>query len=241
MVKLLVFAIGIIAISANADVQKPRQITLTLSNSVVLRERISARNMFLISLRLQYLDATLPKGESIYLALDTPGGEINAEEVMVQVVRGLSRPVTTITVRSASAGFFLVQSLGRRFILDNGTMMAHAPYLYIEGRVRDTLETNLKSELNDVKRIERRTAKRLGISLQSYYRLIAHEYHTLGSSAVDQHAADEVVVVTCEPQLINSTFNYFVQDDDTGESYIHTYSACPLHREVIESTKINKE
>jgi ATP-dependent protease ClpP protease subunit len=148
------------------------------------------------------MDVSLPKGEPIYLVLNTPGGDVEAGNQLIDTANGLSRPVHTITIFAASMGFNTVQALGNRYILPSGTLMAHRVRVGgIGGQVPGEFLTAVTRVIRQTQRMEMRNASRMGISFADYTKLINAEYWVDGEDAVRQGVADAVVNIRCDASL----------------------------------------
>ena len=121
MKKILVAIFAImLSFSVNA-----KDITLTEDNTAVLRQAFTAQSVTELKGDLLKLNANLKSGYPIYLVLYTPGGEIQKGFELFEFIKGLNRPVHTITIFAASMGFQTVQHLGTRYILNYGILMSH--------------------------------------------------------------------------------------------------------------------
>lgn len=179
-----------------------RNIELSESNSVVFREEFTAASVAKAQRELLQKNRKLDKGEPLYIVMDSPGGSIDAGNQLIDTAKSLGRPVHTITVFAASMGFNTVQQLGNRYILPSGYLMAHRAYAAgLGGQIPGELLTTVGTILRTVTRLEEKNAKRLGISMDEYTRLVNAEYWVEGEDAVRQNAADELASISCDASL----------------------------------------
>lgn len=110
-----------------------KEIVLTKDNSVVLNGAFTGKSVSNLIGEIQKLDAELKSGYPIYLFLNTPGGSIQAGLELFEFIKGVNRPIHTITLFAASMGFQTVQHLGKRYVLEYGVLMSHKAYGGFEG------------------------------------------------------------------------------------------------------------
>lgn len=224
--------IAIFAIMLSLSVSA-KSITLTEDNTAVLRSAFTASSVTTLKKDLLKLNANLKSGYPIYLVLFTPGGEIQKGFELFEFIKGLNRPVHTITIFAASMGFQTVQHLGTRYILNYGVLMSHLPRGGSRGEYGGT---GMPSKRKNYDRLwERRqdmmdlqTVKRSGgkQTIESYRKDYIFDLWLNGPEAVKQGYADEVATVSCSTALSEKTkeqvfqFGFF-------KVYVN-FSACPL-------------
>lgn len=181
------------------------QILLTTQNTVNIRGEINQGSIAKAKYELYRL--SIARGSMkypIYLVMNTPGGDIQAGEDFIQFARSF-RDVETITIFAASMGSGIVQGVGgKRHILPSGTMMFHRATLGLQGRVSEgEFESRLAYIKTVILQLELRNANRLGIDLVTYKSRVKDELWYYGMQALVNRAADDIVSVTCTPQLVN--------------------------------------
>jgi len=208
-----------------------KTITLTESNSVVLETEVNAQSTGIVAHQLLQKHQTLKKDEPIYLILETPGGSVVAGENLIKFIQGIDREVKTITFFAASMGFQIAQASGERLIVTDGIMMSHRANGGIQGDFNGSLEK--RGDLwNKILTItDKRSAKRMGISLSKYRDLIKDEYWAVGKHAISDKSADRMVKVTCDSTLLG-TRDQIVRG--MFGSYKVTRSNCPAIRGFID-------
>ncbi|CAB4199872.1 ClpP Protease subunit of ATP-dependent Clp proteases [uncultured Caudovirales phage] len=228
MIRALVLIMGFCLLNlgtAQADV-----IELNERNTVVVRGPID--EVSVAQVQVELLRKAAP-GKRIYLVLDTPGGSVNAGNMLIETAQALPGRVDTVTIFAASMGFHIAQNLGERLIIENGTLMSHRAYAGLEGQVPGELVTRLAALIQSLVRMDRTAAKRMGMDVQAYRALIHDEYWTDGIGAVTDHAADRIVKVRCGSDLTGTTEQEFMT---MFGPVLVTFSKCPL---VTGPLKVN--
>lgn len=229
--KYLIALITCLTLSVGAEA-KTKQITLTEDNTLVLNRVFTAKSTIELMEKATKLDASLPSGYPMYLFLYTPGGSIQAGLELYEFLKGLNRPVHTITLFAASMGFQTVQQLGDRYILNWGVLMSHYARGGSSGTMGGTDMPSTKKSIDglwerridmmDKKTVERTEGKQ---TIESYRKAYMFDLWLNGPEAVEQGYADEVVIAKCSESL-EETYN---QTENFGFIKIHlVWSKCPL-------------
>lgn len=211
----------------SAAIAKTETLTLTKENTVILKGVVDDSTVVKAQSQILKLDRKLPKGQPIYLYLDTPGGSISAGEDLILLCKSLKREVKTVTSFAASMGFVMAQNLGERLVLPGGILMSHRAKIGLEGQIPGEFNTRSDFFMKLITEEEKLTAARLDMDLKEYRELIHDEYWTYGANAVSEGAADKVVNVECGADM-KGTYKEVVQ------VFIFeiqlTFSECPLVR-----------
>ena len=193
------------ACSTSHNVQErydtPRAVKLTKNNTILLRGEINEQSMYLVSMATLYLNQQLPPGVPIYLVLDTNGGYVTYFERYIQLSRALNgREIKTITIKSYSAGAFLVQNLGERLTTLNGSMMFHEMSMdYPRMQMRKHILPQVGADLVFIESIEAPIARRLNLTLNEYKKAIEGDWYIDGGfNMIKSHVADRVVLLKCD-------------------------------------------
>ncbi|MEZ0208575.1 MAG: ATP-dependent Clp protease proteolytic subunit, partial [Candidatus Paceibacterota bacterium] len=131
---------------------------------------------------------------------------------------------------AASMGSAVVEALpGERLILDSGILMFHRAKGQVGGQFETgELESRLAFYKSYVRRMERRNADRMYMTLKEYKKKIKDELWLSSTEAVESKAADRVVSLQCSEALIEKT------EHSSVVVFIFkvelTFSACPLLR-----------
>ena len=225
MYKLLTMLVGLlVTIPVFADT--PPVITLTERNTLVLRNVINQESASQVQSKAISLSQNLAKTETIYMFLDTPGGEIGSGTQLITVLRGLPQRVDTITNFAASMGFITAQSLGNRYILPAGILMSHRARGGADGQIPGELNTRVAFFTKMLDDADGPIAKRVGLSKKAYQALIHDEHWVAGQRAVMTKMADRVVLVRCDKDLAKGTNT---ENISTFFGNVEVkYSNCPL-------------
>lgn len=193
-------------IFANAGSKKTPTIVLTKDNTVVLNEEINRSSVGKLMRQLNKLDSKLKSTYPIYLFLYTPGGSLRDGLELIEAIRGLNRPVHTITLFAASMGFQIVQNLGNRYIMKFGVLMSHKARGIFKGEFGGGISQldsriGLWSRMMDL--LDKQTVLRTKgkQTLKSYRAAYTPELWLHGIEAVKQGYAYKVVKVKCGASL----------------------------------------
>lgn len=178
------------------------------------------------------LSQGLSKKDTIYLFLDTPGGDIQAGTTLITTLAALPQQVATITQFAASMGFITAQSLGPRYILPGGILMSHRAKGGVSGQIPGELNSRADFFTKMLDDQDAVIANRVGMTKQLYQASVINELWVYGQRAVDAKIADRVILVRCDKSLtegrVKDTVNTFF-----GPVRI-TYSGCPLVAAPLE-------
>lgn len=190
-----------------------KTIILNDKNTLMLMDQVDGNSVAEVISKAKELDKSSffsSKNEPIYLFIRSPGGSIQAGLEMIEALKGLSRPVHTITMFSASMAFQTVQQLGQRYALKSSTFMSHMASGGFEGNFGGKRPNQIDSRKNfwedrllemDLKTVERTNGKQTIDSYQSAY---TPELWMTGSQAVEKGYADALVNVKCDDSLSGS-------------------------------------
>jgi ATP-dependent Clp protease, protease subunit len=237
MLKNLLLLLSLTVAMHYGFAQELKTIVLTDKNTVSFNEEFNSMSVAKKQVELFELAASSPE-KDLYLVMNSPGGSVFAGSLFIDTVRSLNKNVHTITVFSASMGYHTVQGLGIRYILPSGLLMSHRAYVGgLDGQFPGELNSRIKMLMESTEELDKVAAKRVGISLEDYKKLIHDELWLTGSKAVELNHADEVVQAVCDKSLsgtniqeIRSFFGTFKVE----------FSNCPLITGPI-SVKGNNE
>lgn len=227
---------GVLKTNAN----KSAQITLSEDNVVVLSDEITGQTVGGVIEQVRKKETRVSKikrkvglnNDPIYLFLNTPGGSVESGLELIEVLRGLDRPVNTISMFSASMGFQLVQNLGERLVLENGILMSHRASGQFSGSFGGQSPSQLENRFvfwnSRIKEMDEQTVKRTNgkQTLESYQKAYANELWLTGKQAVQLGYADKVISVKCDKTLQGTTthsLRFF------GVEILYDLDKCPLN------------
>ena len=204
MRSLLIAAIVLLTFSVS--ILQAKELVLSQDNTLVLRGAVQPSSTAELMEEATKLDANLKSGYPIYLFLYTPGGSIQAGLELIEFLKGLNRPVHTISLFSASMGWQIQQHLGIRYVMNYSVTMSHKARGGFEGSFGggiSQLDARYGLWLRRVDLMDRVTVERTKgkQTLSSYRAAYAHELWLNGSEAVKLGYADELIMVKCDSTL----------------------------------------
>jgi ATP-dependent protease ClpP protease subunit len=197
---LLIMAMLLTSVFATNAMSK--EITLTTDNTLIFDSPFDGKSVGKLIQEAKEMDAKLKSGYPIYLFLNTPGGSIQAGVELIEALKGLNRPVHTVTLYAASMGWQLLQHLGTRYVLDYAVLMSHKARGQISGEFGGGLsqmDSRYGLWLRRINKMDEQTVKRTNgkKSLKQYRSDYDNELWVNGFEAVKHGYADEVVTVKC--------------------------------------------
>lgn len=198
--RFISLAMVLAASSAFAD---EASLVLSKDNTVALHDSFNYGSMATLQTAVmeKHQSRDLAKDKPLYLVIDSGGGQVSAGLEAIDNLTSLGREIKTVTIFSASMGFQLVQSLGERLVLPNGTLMSHRARGGFYGEFPGNLVTRLDLWLKKILRLDTQAAKRMNVSVEKYRATIADEFWCDGVDCVASKAADRVVTPTCDSSL----------------------------------------
>lgn len=239
---------GVFSVTAFSQPKKTDTIVLTSKNLVTLAGVVEGETTGKVIQGVKKLDAKgfVKNNDPIILFLNTPGGDVQAGLELNEALKGISRPVKTITLFAASMGFQIVQNQGERLILKNGTLMSHHARGGVQGEFGGQPPSQLarrigfwEDRLNEMDRqtVERTNGKQ---TMETYQKAYENELWLTGEQAVDQGYADRVVTVKCDDSL-EGTESHEV--NFLGIPITYDTDKCPINTAItnvrmkVETTK----
>lgn len=200
---------------------------LTTDNTITLNGPVSDATVQQVQLRAKALDTSLKAGYPIYLILNTPGGSIQAGLELIEYLKGLNRPVRTVTIFAASMGWQIAQHLGNRYILNYGVLMSHKAAGGFRGEFPGQLDSRLSFWKRRVYLMDLVTVKRTKgkMNLQEYHAMMENELWIGGMDSVKYGFADRVIRMNCSKALFEKTEKHMLA---TFFGNIElTFNSCP--------------
>lgn len=231
---VLISAILGLSVILMATSSKNKEVTtFTNKNVVLVNEEVSAISVAKWIQKAKKLDAIGSSSDPIYLVMNTPGGSIADGIDFIEALKGLKRPIATVTIFAASMGFQIVQNAGERLVLKNGVLMSHRA----RGSVCESCEFGGQSPsqtdsrynfwLSRLNELDQQTADRTGgkQTLKSYQAAYATEMWKTGNQSVVDGYADKVTVAACDDSLNGVTSN---TTNFMGMDVKYDLSDCPM-------------
>lgn len=194
----------------------PDQVVLSKDNTIVLNTEVDDSSVAKVLVKAIELDKNLGKGKPLYLVLNTPGGSIQAGLELIDGLKGLKRPIHTVTMFAASMGFQIAQNLNDRLITGSGTLMSHRARGSVGGEFGGQDPSQLSNRYSfwagRIKELDEQTVKRTNKkqTLQSYTKAYENELWASSQSAVLEGYADRSVTVKCDESLSGTSEQNFV-------------------------------
>jgi len=215
---------------ASGQSDKEEQITLTGDNTIVLNSSFTGASVSALITQAKKQDSDLKSGYPMYLFLDTPGGSIQAGLELVEYLKGLNRPVHTVTLFAASMGWQLLQHLGTRYVLKYGVLMSHKAYGGFRGEFGGSgsqLDSRYSFYLRRINMMDEQTVTRTrGVkTLKTYQSEYDNELWLNGGEAVRNGYADKVVNAKCDKGLLGTRDKIIRW---SSVSIVLSFDKCPL-------------
>jgi len=223
--------------SREVDSKQEDVLVLTDANTVSLNLPIMGDTASFIQQQLLEKSDKLSHNKPIYLTLNSPGGSIDDGNKIINTAQGLPQKVHTISFFSASMSFQISQNLGTRYVVADSELMSHrAAVGGVQGNIPGNAFTRLYSLLEMVTRLDEIVAKRAGLDLEMYQKMVVDELWMGAQQSIDLHFADKQVRVQCDKSLRGygptQNFSFFL-----GTIHVK-FHKCPLITEpVIEVEK----
>jgi len=221
MFKYIVLVLSILLSSTVSA--KAKMVTLSSTNTVILRDEVSVDSVSKIILQL-----TKMKSDVIYIYLNSPGGNIvEGFRLMntIKVLQESGKNVVCIADYAASMAFSILQSCTTRLIIENGIIMQHQAAISLVGQMTRVREDLRMSELL-VEKLNKGDADRLKMSLKDFKNRINDDWWMFDKEAIDNKAADAVTLVKCDLSLANTIY-VDIYKSVYGAVTV-TWSSCPL-------------
>lgn len=207
-----------------------KEINMTKDNTLVLDDAFDGSSVSKLLVQAKEMDASLKSGYPIYLFLNTPGGEIQYGLELVEGLKGINRPIHTVTLFAASMGWQLVQHLGERYVLKYGVLMSHKARGQFSGEFGgggSQIDARYGLWLKRINLMDEQTVKRTNgkKTLKQYRSEYDNELWVSGEEAVANGYADEVVSIKCSSDLSGTKekiINFF------GMRFELEMSECPI-------------
>lgn len=229
---LALFTIGIL-LSTQLLSQSDDTVLLTDKNTVTFTGPVNDMSVANAQVKLGQISKNLNKNEIIYLVIDSPGGSVSAGNLFIDYANSLPQKIKPICIFCASMGYHMFQSFNERLVFSSSTLMSHRASLGgMGGQVPGELESRLKWIKDELLQMDTKVAKRVGLTVEDYRKLIYDELWLNGTSAVATKHADRVAKIKCSDNLIAGTNN------DTvitmfGPVEVKT-SKCPLINGILD-------
>lgn len=196
MKKLLLISLLSISTTAFAsDSKASNVITLTSSNHVSLIGEVNDESITEIILK-----ASKIKDPTVYVYIDSPGGDVMAGIKFIQYMRTSDKKFVCLANVAISMAHQILQNCTERVGTPNNLLMQHRMTFNYQGNA-DQIANFVKAlrlveiQLNEV------SAKRIGISLAEFFKRVSTDWWTSGRESKKQNLIDSIFEVKCEESL----------------------------------------
>lgn len=148
----------------------------------------------LIVAQLLFLQAEDPK-KDIFLYINSPGGSAYDAMAIYDTMQFVTNDVQTVGIgMQASAAAFLLSSgaKGKRFVLQNSTVMIHQPSSGTSGKVTDQ-EIDLRESLRIKQLLEQIMAKNTGQKLERIHQDMERDKWMTAEEALKYGIVDKII------------------------------------------------
>jgi ATP-dependent Clp protease protease subunit len=219
-------------LTANLSMAKQtKEIVLTSDNTIVLNSAFTGSSVSELIEKAREMDANLGSNYPMYLFLNTPGGSIQAGLELIEFMKGLNRPVHTVTLFAASMGWQLVQHLDKRYVLRYGVLMSHKARGGFRGEFGgdgSQIDSRYGLWLRRLNLMDQQTVARTNgkKTIKQYQSEYDNELWLNGAEAVKHGYADEVVSLKCDSTLTGSNTKQIV----LGFGFVinASFDKCPI-------------
>lgn len=228
---IVLFVIGLLL--SFSKMAKSETVTLTKDNHVFFSGKVDDASVAKAQIELADLSTDKSKHEVIYLVIDSPGGSVPAGNRLIDFANSLPQKIKPICLFCASMGYHMFQNLDERLVYSSSELMSHRVSIGgLGGQVPGEAVTRLNMIISTSNQMDQKVAKRIGVSVKDYQKLIYDELWLSGDEAVRINHADKVVKIKCSNDLIKSTTK---QSFNTMFGSISAeFSKCPLISGPIE-------
>lgn len=225
---LLILSIGVFS----------KEILLTSRNTISFDQQFTANYIAEKQVEVAKLVEENRDVQEFYIVINSPGGSVFAGQSFFSFLNGLGKKFHTITLFAASMGFQMAQALGERYITEYGVLMSHRAALGgLGGQFPGELNVRLKMYERSTALLDEHAARRSGMTMENYRKLVHDELWLIGKDAVSQKFADAVVAPKCDITL-SGTNTTNVQS--LFGNFRVTKSNCPLIQGFLD-VKANNE
>ena len=223
MNKILLLLLLLLLLLTNIHSIELNSIELKKDNFVSMREPITQDSSSRLLSKLNQIET---KHETLYIYINSPGGDVIAGFEIINYIKSLqqrSKKVICIANNAISMAFVIFQYCSMRYILYSSTLMQHQMVSELQGKIYDI---NSKiSYLNTLEnKLNQHQATRLNMTLDNFTKLIQNDWWLYSTNIINNNAADKIVSFYCsfdnydEVVTINTMFG----------DIIVKYSVCPL-------------
>ena len=223
LLALLFLAIPTTSKIIEPELIEPELIEFKKDNFVSLRETINQDSSSRLLSKLNLIET---KHNTIYLYINSPGGDVMAGLEIVNYIKSLQtreKQVICIAHNAMSMAFVIFQYCSQRYILYSSTLMQHQMSLGVKGKLYDI--NSRMSYFNSLElKINQDQATRLNMTLADFTHLIQNDWWLYAEDILLNKAADKIVSIFCSFDNFEETITTTTLFGDVTIKY----SACPI-------------
>jgi ATP-dependent Clp protease protease subunit len=211
------------------NLDSPQLIQLNRQNLITLRGEV---NDELTSELVRKLNKF--SNNQLYLYITSPGGSVISGMQIIDQLKSLKeRNINLICVAdfAASMAFAIFQACPVRYVTSSSILMQHQMSLGIKGNLQNV--NNYLQFISEVDNdLDELQANRLQMDKISFKNKINNDWWMSGNNIIKNKAADNIVLVSCDPELVNQ--NDEVKKVNPFIDINIIFSKCPLSREPVD-------
>lgn len=186
------------------DTASAREIMLNEKNTVTLVGPVDSMSVGVAMQDLSKISELGRTSDPIYLVINTPGGSVMSGLQLIEYMNSLRRPViVVVNSLAASMGFHILQHSPKRLVTKFATIMSHRAHGTFDGDIPQQITNRLKHVIDLTSKMDEHVVSRTKgkQTAKSYAELVRDEYYSVGSDAIRDGFADEVVKIKCDKSL----------------------------------------
>ncbi len=200
---------------------EPVAVILTPNNHVSIKGRIDDYKASQFVSKINKLNTT-----NIYVYIDSPGGNVDAGQKMIQYInfkKDTNKTIMCIAWEAHSMAFNLFQACSYRYVLQDSKMMQHQMSLKnVVGNI-ENINSYMQITNKMYDKLILDASKRIGLSADEYKLKIMNDWFLYGEEIVQNNVADAMISsIGCNKKLTDSDSLTTIGTD------ILTISDCPI-------------
>lgn len=227
----LVMFLWVVVVMTCASSTRMNTIILTPSNSISITGDITEA-----SADRFVMDITSRRESVRYIYIDSGGGSIEEGFRIIDAMRASGKKFTCIASHAASMAFSIFQRCSVRLVTPSATLMQHLGSYGIKAGTTKNNQSAINHVMKQMKALDMGDAKRMGLPLQEFSKMIDFDLYLFGRDAVVKNAADGIATVRCSRDLMEA--KRVDTYDLSSYTLIETVSLCPLIKNAISTQRV---
>ena len=173
----------------------PAVINLTETNHATLIGEVEPDSITKVILKLNSI-----KEETAYLFIDSPGGSVLAGHVLIEYFSTSKKNIVCVAKMAISMAHQILQACPHRVGMTTNILMQHRMTAGVQGNPDNmagllSVLTKMEIQLNTM------SAKRIGVSIDEFFKKVSKEWWTFGSESKKLNIVDDIRHVSCDATL----------------------------------------